>query len=128
MGDSRKKRLKRFRLWEKQKGRCHYCNKKTVMRFREGGGVIPDDEATLEHLDDRFNPNRGAFPGEPRIVVACNQCNDQKGRESQASQPIEELWARSGRSPNDKILRMHADYCKVNRAREDSLDAQKKAK
>ena len=55
-------------------------------------------EATIDHLDDRFSPERGAgMPNERRRVLACRQCNQDRGRLSQAAQPIEALHARSHR-------------------------------
>lgn len=93
----RKWRQKR-RLYMEQKGLCHYCRKfMRIMKWLTDYGHQPDDLATIEHLDDRFSPDRGKRAGERRHVLACRKCNWEKARESVASQPIEELRRRSRR-------------------------------
>lgn len=90
-----KKRYRR-KLFEKQDGLCWWCKEPMQLIENMRGGRHPPRMATLEHLDDRFSPNRGRFPaGERRIVLACAKCNWEKGVESQAAQPIEELHRRA---------------------------------
>ena len=66
------------------------------MELMFGKGSRPKTSATLEHLDDRVNGQRGKHSGQIRIVLACKECNQKRGRELVKSQPIEDLWAKSG--------------------------------
>lgn len=43
----------------------------------------PKNLATIDHLEDRFSPFRGAFQGECRHVLACDECNNKRGAASQ---------------------------------------------
>jgi hypothetical protein len=64
---------------------CHWgCGTKT--KITEGRTTpLADDEATLDHLYDRFDPRRKAprAPGEESTVLACYRCNHERGIESQ---------------------------------------------
>lgn len=97
------KKLRQLRwLFARQGGLCHWCE--VVMQppgtFKPKNGVpTPPRLCTLEHLDDRFSPDRGKRVGEFRRVAACHACNHARGLASQAAQPIEVLRARSGHTP-----------------------------
>lgn len=100
MSDSRKRRSKKLRLFAEQQGRCHYCMVGMELTFHEVKHPW-NTLATLEHLDDRFSEERGQHGGERRVVLACMQCNHQRGTASQQQQTKEELWRRSGRAPQE---------------------------
>lgn len=51
------------------------------MRWVIDGGNLPPDAATLDHLDDRWSPERGMHPGERRRVAACRECNERRSNE-----------------------------------------------
>jgi hypothetical protein len=76
---------KRRELCERQRWRCWYCNK--TMRWVDYAAhfeqrqPLPRDAATIEHLDDRFSPERGKHSGERRQVAACHGCNNRRARE-----------------------------------------------
>ena len=74
----------RARLYHEQSGLCWWCHKPMkLIDFRPAKGIPhPVDMATVEHLDDRHNPDRGKFPVQRRHVVACWFCNNKRGRES----------------------------------------------
>lgn len=57
--------------------------------------------ATLDHLDDRFSPQRGTFEnkGEERTVLACAECNERRGAERVASMPKELIWQKCHSPP-----------------------------
>jgi hypothetical protein len=101
------KHRKVLRLFEEQDGRCFWCKKPMVLfqrerlhrKGRKGKVRLPQNLATLEHLDSRLSPERGKHNGERRIVLACAHCNHLRGRMEQATQPKEILWERSGRRP-----------------------------
>lgn len=63
------------------------------------GGRLPPDAATRDHLDHRLSGERGKHPGQVRSVLACPECNQQRGAEFEASMPIERLRQLSGRQP-----------------------------
>lgn len=92
-GDRKRKQL--WALWNHQKGRCYYCDCETVLRFRENGGAAWPNEATMEHLDHRFSEDRGQRDGDFRRVMACNQCNHERGRHAEQQAGIDELRRRS---------------------------------
>ena len=86
----------RYRLWRAQNGRCHFCGVQTVFPDKGNGKQTPKPNwATLEHLDDRYSPNRGKYPGDYRRVMACWQCNHDRNVERQKSIPIDELRRRA---------------------------------
>lgn len=78
------------RAWvEKRKRRhaenpnCHWCGIETVLVEGHSKETIRN-KATLDHMDDRFDPMRGKRGGERRVVLACWDCNHRRGRERQA--------------------------------------------
>ena len=87
---------KRAKLFAEQDGRCHWCNQPMLPSWTYRKGVrVPDNLATLEHLDSRLSKERGKHPGERRVVLACNVCNEARNKQEQAQLSIEELHARS---------------------------------
>lgn len=107
-------------LWKRQSGLCHWCNKpmlhwsdlrndptkaaKHGVRQINGMEKIKDMPATLatiDHLRDRFDPARQEpnVRHEQRWVLACWQCNTDRGNQRVAERPIEELHERSRRKP-----------------------------
>ncbi len=98
MYQKRKRRYKKT-LFREQNGRCVYCDIEMILTFDASKLRTPSpmNMATFEHLDDRFSDERGTHNGERRIVLACNQCNNLRGKERQAEQGLEELRRRSGR-------------------------------
>lgn len=101
MGSGARKRKQVWAIWERQGGKCYWCAREIFLRFRSGGGAAFPDEATLDHLDDKFSEERGQHPTEFRRVVACNDCNERRGREAQERAGIDELRRRSGRGNID---------------------------
>ena len=94
----------RDRLYQKQGGKCYYCKKQMVKRWpHRPGETIPDNLATLEHLDSRLNPMRGRFVNELRHAVVCKSCNEAKAAEEVARLGLEELRrrARNGHEKED---------------------------
>lgn len=93
------------RLYHRFGGICHWCGCKTWLKpAGQPTKSFAPLMATRDHLDDRFSSERGTFPGRYRLVLACNRCNNERARISQASRPIEELRARAGRPPSDTVL------------------------
>lgn len=98
---TKRRQRRRARLWRIQKGRCHWC--KQITRLPEHctigrGEALPDDLATIDHLDSRLSDERGTRPGEARTVMACWRCNFRRGAREVLALPLEELHRRSSGS------------------------------
>ena len=99
-----KRRRQLLRLFEQQKGLCHYCKSEMVImpvgHIQEKNS--PPNRATLEHLDHKLDPNRGKHNGECRRVAACWKCNNEKGDEYIKKLMVENphvIWRRTGTRP-----------------------------
>ena len=57
---------------------------------------------TLDHLDDRYSPERGKSRGERRIVMACWKCNNERNIARQAALPKAVLHEKCGRAPRSE--------------------------
>lgn len=97
MGGTAQLQRQRAALFRRQKGRCHWCGCEMVQVAVPRRASPPRNLCTIDHLDDRFSPDRGKRFGEYRRVAACWECNNRRGNERQAARPIDELHARSGR-------------------------------
>ena len=96
MGNEWKKR-RRHALFVAQDGKCHWCGRACIEAV-VSPKKRPPNLATLDHLNDRFHPHRRVpANGEQRLVMACHACNNRRGRESCAAQPLAELRRRSAR-------------------------------
>lgn len=62
---------------------CFWCRRPT-RQVKACDGRLPDDAATLDHFRSRLDPLRGKVPGEPRHVLACKTCNENRGYEDAA--------------------------------------------
>jgi hypothetical protein len=71
--------------------RCHWCGQKTIWAesIRKASGRMPPNIATFEHLDSRFDPDRGTYEGVERTVLACYKCNHDRGRQREL---LEFIW------------------------------------
>ena len=72
---------KRDRLYEEQNGKCCYCGcHAVIINYKNPApSVLPDNLATLEHLDNRLSDQRE--DGQPaRYAMACFRCNQEQGR------------------------------------------------
>lgn len=79
-------RHRRNYLFEKQGGLCCYCLI-PMLHWDEPGhrnhnGSLRHNSATLEHKYNRAHPKRQhPTDGEERYVIACNHCNNKKGKQ-----------------------------------------------
>lgn len=95
-------RHKRRELFKEQKGLCHWCREPMTLIERtdkkQGEPKIKrrPDEATIEHLDPRYSPERGKHAGEIRQVLACSSCNNVRANEDVKRLPIQTRWEWSG--------------------------------
>lgn len=100
MSSSRKWfKARRAQLFKAQNGLCHWCSCQMVLV--EGAAKRRKHEpnqCTVDHLRDRWDPTRSEpARGEQRYVAACRECNNRRGREREAAQPVGELRRRCGR-------------------------------
>ena len=101
--------MMRGRLWQKkerrfheQHGLCYYCKEPMLLqKMPAKAKLIPRDLCTLEHLDDRYSPDRGKHEGKIRVVAACRKCNSEQNRIRQETLDKALLWQKSGSPPND---------------------------
>jgi hypothetical protein len=87
-------------LFKRHGGLCYWCRQPMIL-IKGNIPHVPDppNRATIDHLDDRFSPQRGKMirnaPQTLRHVAACRKCNMERGKRSEQSQPREVLVARS---------------------------------
>lgn len=76
-----------LRLCLEQNWKCKWCPK--IMRWgkRGAGGKLKHDQATIDHVYDRFDPRRAHLPT-PK-VAACHECNQRRCAESTKAAPKE---------------------------------------
>ena len=102
ISSAERKRRQVARLFREQKGLCFWCKKLMILfdkaKIRRHRS-LPQNLATIDHLDDRYSPNRGKFAGQRRRVLACKHCNELRGLMAQKSQPLEVLHERAQRHP-----------------------------
>lgn len=91
------RRRQRALMWKLQGGRCFWCDRLTVLPpVGEGRRkFIPDNEATIDHLDSRLSPERGRHPGKYRRVMACLLCNNRR-REWNVRLLPQDQWRQCG--------------------------------
>ena len=104
VGVSNSNRLarRRLKLWLED-DRCRFCRKPTLLPQFCTKEVIArnrDRMATIEHLDSRYNPNRGKSDNEERTTLACWRCNNDRNKIEQESIPKKILQERSSHGPN----------------------------
>lgn len=90
-------RHKRRRLYKEQGGACYYCKGRMVLVERQPGDSnrCRRNEATIEHLDPRYSPERGKRGGEQRQVLACMGCNTERSRKDILAMSIQARWEMS---------------------------------
>jgi hypothetical protein len=77
-------------LFRKQNGKCHICGQDAVLDGN--GGKVIGDSAVRFRLGSSFGAKGRR---RPRVMVH-RKCAQTRSDEIQASQPIEDLWVRSG--------------------------------
>lgn len=83
-------------LHAKQLGKCFICKCDTVLEPTNGGKLKPN-AAVRFRLGSSFGS-----PGRVRPrVMTCRKCAQERSDEIQQSQPLEDLWLRSGREPTE---------------------------
>jgi hypothetical protein len=88
---------------------CYWCGRLT----RVIAPCTSPDLATLEHLRSRFNPRRVNMDGTPAshgiIVLACYQCNNERGQIEQAFYSrirARDFQSKHGREPASPELKV----------------------
>lgn len=86
-------------LWEADR-HCHWCGRLTYWHAGERKNQRAND-ATLDHLYSKLDPQRHATPGQPHeYVLACYRCNGLRShKENRALSPEEKRrrsWGHAG--------------------------------
>ncbi len=122
MGDTKRMRKRRAKLWTAQNGRCYWCEE-PMIRGGRNGGRLPKAYATIDHLRSRYHKSRWDEAGakmSPRTVLACSRCNNNRGKKENTRIPIKELWRRSNCRPRKwysrwwRMLKWRVEYVKSN--------------
>jgi hypothetical protein len=90
-------RRRREKLW-KIDPRCHWCKRATILVDRSlNGNKGPFDplEATIDHINTRYDKRYTTHCNEELTVLSCRECNNKRGKEREALVPKEELNRRS---------------------------------
>lgn len=71
---------------------CHWCGR-PVKEYENKGSNPPDDQATIDHLFDKYNPHRKTpnHNQERRWVLSCYRCNNDRNKLRQQQLPKELL-------------------------------------
>jgi hypothetical protein len=73
---------------------CYWCEKPVKLYPHTCHHKL--DEATLDHLRTRYNPDRQIpSPAQEQTVLACWGCNHRRGAEDTRNTALEELHRRS---------------------------------
>jgi len=77
-------RRKRNKLF-KNDPNCYWCGKLTVNRDRklEESSSTKDNDATVDHLYSKFQPERYRDGYKGIVVLACGKCNHERGIEEE---------------------------------------------
>lgn len=83
-------------LFKKQGGRCYICGEPAVLDF-EGGKAGRPMSAVRFRIGSSFGAKGRVRPR----VMAHRKCAQERSDQILASQPVEDLWRRSGREPTE---------------------------
>jgi len=97
MADAKRKRA-RAKHYEAQGGKCYWCGCQMYLPevYPPEPKKVPKNLCTLDHMLHRFDRGPGIIGA---YVAACLSCNEKRGAERLAQEPIERLWERSARPP-----------------------------
>lgn len=72
---------------------CFYCGRKLIFEYIRGGGSIPEDFPTIEHMYSKF---WGIRPKQGKVVLACRICNEERSNNDRRNNPIRHRWKCAG--------------------------------
>lgn len=82
---------------------CYWCGCEVVYFELKRHQTMPPNFATIDHINSRLlNPD--GRPSVGQQVLACSSCNEARNQQEASSLPLEELWRRAGRYPQESIL------------------------
>ena len=81
---------------------CYWCNCKLVKCCKKNRKR--PNIATIDHLRSRLDPSRQMkdYSQNPRTVLSCSKCNENRAKEEVKNLSKEDLWARSKRYPKNR--------------------------
>lgn len=90
---------RRNRLF-KQHPFCHWCGQRLVNVTGPRVKHFPPNAATLDHRHGRLDPRRRTdYSPNNWSVLACWQCNHERGQDDEKKAGIDEMRRRAGRFP-----------------------------
>ena len=106
-----KNRRKRMRLYHQQGGLCFWCHEPmqllTAAECQARERNLPQNLCTLDHLEPRWHPERGKYPGALRVVASCLACNNKRDRELVSKIPREILHRASRGERARELVNTH---------------------
>lgn len=108
MGNNGQKRRRLVWLWLKD-SKCYWCGKETALYVAASDGTgtqrhAPDvpEKATIDHINSKLSGNRREVTDWTELtVLACFECNHNRGVEEQLAMGVEEMRRRSGAYPGE---------------------------
>lgn len=100
-------RRRRTNLWHRDP-HCYWCSCLTILPTPDHVKIVPKNQATLDHLVSRLKGRNGKdWPNGINTVLACWQCNNDRGKVEQSHVDINILRIRAGQAERynlDKML------------------------
>lgn len=108
-GNSKRYSAQRERWWHEDP-HCRWCGRLTILWAYKVHATMPDNAATVDHLDSRFSNERGAHSGKTRRLLACYRCN-QSRCDADLAVNLELQREKSGAYPlsDERRIKMGAD-------------------
>ena len=78
----------------KEDPHCFYCRREVFIFPHVDGKRVPNNQATLDHIEDRVYRIDRPIIGE-NTVLACFKCNGERNRYRQMDPKAEIIWKRS---------------------------------
>jgi len=78
---------------------CFWCGCEVIYFSLAIGQKVPNNFATLDHLNDRTVGDRPDLGQIETTVLSCQKCNNSRASKKVDSLPREFLWSKSGRYP-----------------------------
>lgn len=69
-------RFLKLKIWERDNYTCLYCGRR-VIDMNQDGGTLPDNAATVDHINPQSNP--GSTNSPENLATACYFCNSLLG-------------------------------------------------
>ncbi len=101
MPKGRKGQSRRRETLFKEHPYCYWCNCKLIKCCKQN--IKRSNMATIDHLRSRLDPSRLMIDNSqnPRTVLSCSKCNNQRAKEEVSKLTKKDLQERSKRYPKN---------------------------